>query len=90
MCAKAGGILHAIAPGQLPRSEKLVSTIAAKEKSKQKTTGASVESDNLFVVMQHAHTEDPASKFIRSIRATDPAIVIADDIQITEILHIKC
>ena len=87
VCAKAGGILHATAPGQLPRSEKQVSTIAAKEKSKQKTTGVSVESDDLFVVMQRAHTEDPASKFIRSIRATDPAIVIADDIQITDMVR---
>ena len=42
VCAKAGGILHATAPGQLPCSEKQVSTIAAKERSKQKTIGSSV------------------------------------------------
>ena len=36
------------------------------------------------MVMQRAHAEDPTSKFIRSIRATDPAIVIADDIQVTD------
>ena len=47
------------------------------------------------MVMQRAHAEDPTSKFIRSIRATDPAIVIADDIQVTDmvrygqILHIE-
>ena len=38
------------------------------------------EVDDLFVVMQRAYSEDPQSKFIRSIRASpDPAIVLADD-----------
>ena len=87
VCAKSGGILHAAAPGQLPRNEKQVSVIAAKQKMKQKTKGSSVESDDLFVVMQRAHAEDLSSQFIRSIRATDPAIVIADDIQIADMVR---
>jgi len=45
------------------------------------------QTDDLFVVMQHAHAEDLASRFIRSIRATNPAIVIADDIQIADIVR---
>ena len=42
VCVKAGEILNATAPGQLPCSEKQVSTIAAKERLKQKTIGSSV------------------------------------------------
>jgi len=82
VCDKSGGIFHATAPDQLPRDEKQPSVIAAKQKMKQKAKGSSVESDDLFVVMQRAHAEDLTSQFIRSIRATDPPIVIADDIQI--------
>jgi len=32
VCAKSGGILCTVAPGQLPRDEKQVSVIAAKQK----------------------------------------------------------
>ena len=46
-----------------------------------------MESDDLFVVMQHAHAEDPTLQFIRSIRATDPAIVVADDTQIADMVR---
>ena len=51
MCAKAGGTLHAIASGQLPRSEKQITTLAAKEKLKKTSVGNTVESDDLFVIM---------------------------------------
>jgi len=37
--------------------------------------------------MQRAHAEDLSTQFIRSIRATDPAIVIADDIQIADMVR---
>ena len=43
--------------------------------------------DNLFVVMQRAHTEDPSAQFIRGIRtAPDPAIVLACDSQINDMV----
>ena len=87
MCTKAGGTLRAIAPGQLSRSEKQITTLAAKEKVKNRSVGSTIESDDLFIIMQHAHAEDPTSQFIRSIRATDPAIVVADDIQITDMVR---
>jgi len=87
ICAKAGGTLHAVASGQLPCSEKQITTVAAKEKLKKRPGGSTVEYDDLFVVMQRAHAEDSTSKFIRSIRATDPAIVVTDDIQITDMVR---
>lgn len=37
--------------------------------------------------MQRAYSEDPSLKFIRSIRRTDPAIVIADDVQIKDLIR---
>ena len=37
--------------------------------------------------MQRVHTEDPTSKFIQSIRAADPAIVIVDDIQVMDMVR---
>ena len=36
--------------------------------------------------MQWAYSEDPSVKFIQSIRTTDPAIVIADDVQIKDLV----
>ena len=87
MSSKSGGVLNAIAPGQLPRSEKQVSTITAKQKLKQKAIGNASEADDLFVVMQRAYSEEPSVKFIRSIRTTDPAIVIADDVQIKDLVR---
>ena len=48
---------------------------------------STMESDDLFIIMQRAQAEDPSSQFIRSIRAIDPAIVLADDTQITDIVR---
>lgn len=43
--------------------------------------------DDPFVVMQRAHTEDPSAQFIRGIRtAPDPAIVLAYDFQINDMV----
>ena len=45
--------------------------------------------DDLFVVMHRAHTEDPSAQFIRSIRtAPDPAIVLAYDFQVNDMVCI--
>ena len=60
MSSKSGGVLNAIAPGQLPHSEKQVSTIAAKQKLKQKAIGNTSEADDLFVVIQQAYSEEPS------------------------------
>ena len=50
------------------------------EKFKGRSEGNAAAADELFVVMQRVHTEDPASQFIRGIRtAPDPAIVLAYD-----------
>ena len=44
--------------------------------------------DNLFVVMQRAHTEDPSVQFVRGIRtAPDPAIVLAYDFQLSDMVR---
>ena len=48
---------------------------------------STVESDDLFIIMQHAHAETLLAQFIRSIRATDPAIMLVDDTQITDMVR---
>lgn len=38
------------------------------------------KADELFVVMQRAHTQDPSHKFAHDIKtAPEPAIILADD-----------
>ena len=77
-------MVGASAPGQLLRDEKQVTNMRKREKLRGRCGGPSADSDD-FVVMQQAHTEDPASKFVRGIRAApDPAIVIAEDYQLDD------
>ena len=79
-----GGVVSASAPGELPRNKKQVTNLRQQTKLKGHPCGPNGEIDDLFVVMQRGYSEDPGSKFIRSIRAApDPAIVLAEDHQIT-------
>ena len=83
-----GGVVSASAPGELPRNEKQVTNLRQQAKLKGNPCGPSGEVDDLFVVMQRAYSEDPGSKFIRSIRAApDPAIVLAEDHQIADLVR---
>ena len=66
LSSAVGGVLSASAPGELPRNEKQVTNLRQQAKLKGHACGPSGE---LFVVMQRAYSEDPGSKFIRSIRA---------------------
>lgn len=44
--------------------------------------------DDLFVVIQRAHTEDPSAQFIRGITtAPDPAIVLAFNFQVNDMVR---
>ena len=88
LSSAVGGVMNASAPGELPRNEKQVTNLRQQAKLKGHTCGPSGEVDDLFVVMQRAYSEDPGSKFIRSIRAApDPAIVLAEDHQITDLVR---
>ena len=83
---EVGGLTGASAPGELPRNEKQVTNVRKEAKRKGRDCGPTGEVDDLFVVMQRAYSEDPQSKFIRSIRASpDPAIVLAEDFQINDL-----
>ena len=79
--------MEAKGPGQLPRNERQVTNIRKKERLKeyhQSDCAGSTSADDLFVVMQKAHTEDPSSQFIRAIRAApDP---LANDYQIQDMV----
>ena len=78
-----GGVTGALAPGQLPRNEMQITKLKRRVKlcNDQHTSG----SDELLVVMQRAHSQDPASKSIRSMRTTpDPAIVVSEQCQIKD------
>ena len=86
---EAGGVVGASAPGQLPRNEKQVSNLKRKAKSTL-TSGQHCDAgaDDLFIVMQRAHTQDPSNKFIRDVKtAPEPAIVLADDRQLQNIVR---
>ena len=82
-----GGVTQAQGPGQLPRSERQVTNMRKSEKVKGRSQG-NAAADDLFVVMQRAHTEDPSAQFIRGIRtAPDPAIVLASDLQVDDMIR---
>ena len=69
-----GGVVGASSPGQL-HSDEQATNLRKKEKLRRRCFGASLDADDLFVVMQRTQSEDPATKFVRVIRATpDPSI----------------
>lgn len=79
---QAGGIVGAIAPGQLPQDGRQISNI------KRRTQQGTMDSvaDELFVVMQRAYAQDTTNKFIRDIKmAPEPTIVLADDQQLVDV-----
>ena len=63
---EVGGVLGATAPGQLPRNEKQVVNL------KSKRCSSSAAADDLFAVMQDAHTQDPNNRFVRDIKTAEP------------------
>ena len=70
--------MGAAAPGQLPRDENQVLCMRKGKMKKDLGPSKNAAADDLFVMMQRAHTEDPASKFVRDIKtAPEPAIVLA-------------
>ena len=85
--SQVGGVTQALGPGQLPQSEKQVTNMRRSEKLKGRSEGDAT-ADDLFVVMQRAHTEDPSAQFIRGIRTTpDPAIVLVYDFQVNDMVR---
>lgn len=82
---KAGGVVGATASGQLPRNEKQVSNLKCKSTV---SSGPRGEADNLFVIMQRAHTQDPSNKFIHDVKtAPEPAIVVAHYSQLQDLVR---
>ena len=63
LSAEMGGILQALAPGQLPRDEKQVTNFRSKQlinsrvSSLPKGLSRDAAADDLFVIMQKAYTE---------------------------------
>ena len=85
---KVGGLLGATASGQLPRNEKQISNAKLRSSAAKCESEIDSAADELFVVMQRAFTQDPLKKFIRDIKtAPEPAIVLADDQQIQDLLR---
>lgn len=74
-----GGVMGAIAPGQLPRDEMQVSN--AKRQLQFSERGGM--SDELLIVMQKAKAGNP---FVRDVKtAPDPAIVVCTDSQLSDL-----
>ena len=85
--SEVGGVVHASAPGELPRNE-LQASNQRRKKARTSVLDMSVASDDLFVVMQQAHTQDPAHKFVRDIKTSpDPAIILASDQQLNDLVR---
>lgn len=79
---EVAGVLGAEGPGQLPCSERQVTNIIRREKSK-----GGYATGKGDVIMQQAHSDGSMSQFIRAIGATpDPAIVLAEDCQIKDMV----
>ena len=76
---KVGGVMKAVAPGELPRGERQVIN------AKRALRFQSEDMDELFVVMQKAKAEDT---YVRDIKTSpDPAIVIATDGQLDDLVR---
>jgi hypothetical protein len=84
--SEMGGVLGASVPGQLPRNEKQIDN--HRRMKKTPAVSGNAPADELFVVMQAAHTQDPKKKFVRDIKtAPEPAVVIADDQQLHDMVR---
>ena len=86
---EVGGIVGATASGQLPRNEKQVSNLKRKVTSTVSSGNhGDAAADNLFIVMQRAHTQDPNAMFVRDVKtAPEPAIVLANDCQLQDLVR---
>lgn len=86
--SQVGGVLLASAPGQLPRNEKQVANQRRKLTKPARCLRVNAAEDDLFTVMQEAHTLDPARKFVRDIKtAPEPAIVLATEQQLGDLVR---
>ena len=82
------GMLGAYAVGQLPRNEKKVQNQRRKRKINfGELTSECALGDELFAVMQRAHTQDLAHKLVCDIKASpEPAVVLAEDHQLQDLV----
>lgn len=87
-----GGILEAVAPGQLPCGEKQIVNFKAKMSVASKLSSfpgisRNAAADDLFLVMHKTFTEDPTRKFVRAVNAApEPAVVVTTDRQLADLL----
>lgn len=81
-------MLGAYAVGQLPRNEKKVQNQRRKRKINfGELTSECALGDELFAVMQRAHTQDLAHKLVCDIKASpEPAVVLAEDHQLQDLV----
>lgn len=76
-----GGIIHATAPGELPRNEKQIFNYKQRAISR-------APADDLFAVMQQAYTDVPSNTFIRAVNAApEPAVVVATNSQLNNLVR---
>ena len=91
LSAEVGGVLEAIAPGQLPRDEKQITNYKARVTLEQRQsclpgTSRDAAADDLFMIMHKCYTEDPSKKFVRAVNAApEPAVVVTTDRQLQDV-----
>lgn len=80
---KFGGVIGAHCPGELPRNVKQISNF---KQARPSTSNSS--SDDLFVVMQQAYSDDPLHRFVRAVNAVpEPVVVAATNSQLKNLPH---
>ena len=87
MECKAGGILDATYPGQLPHNEQQISNF---KHYVHDGTACSTKGNELYSIMLQAHFEHKDRKFIRDVKTyPEPAIVLVTDQQLFDIVVIQ-
>ena len=81
----SGGMIKATGVGELPRNEHQVSNI---KYSQKRQSSAACNSDELFIAMIECKSKDVTARFVRDVKAApDPALVLANDQQMCDLVH---
>ena len=82
--SSSGGMIKACGIGQLPRNEHQVSNM----KYTKKKASVVCDGDELFVAMTDCKSKDVTARFVRDVKAApDPALVLANDQQLNDLVR---
>ena len=83
--SSSGGVMNVSGAEQLPRNEHQVSNI--KHSQKKQFSGA-IDADDLFIAMTECKSQDITARYVRDVKAApDPALVLANDQQLNDLVR---